>query len=143
MKKVLYSKEFRYGNSQSEFFKDFNHLNAKQDILLMDFIDAFLDKTPLCGSNKKNNYSTPNLFHYHIGYKYYNNPNPFCKHLNCYDLVENRNGQESAGVLYYLRKDSDTIIILAFGEKHIPFPKEYEPTNILIKRALGDIVDKL
>lgn len=110
---------FEYGNLNDNIFKSWKNLNKDQQILVGDFIKNVTEQKKLCGRNKGQYYD---VFHYHIGYKNYNNYfNLNCKHHKCLDLVQNDAGLTSEGVLYYIKKNSQ-IYILAFGETHAPFP---------------------
>jgi len=121
-----------------KYFKSFFYLreNEKEKFdFLFNFFENFYKK-PNCGRNKKNH--NENLYHYHIGYKKYNELDIIfknskkCYPLNkdkiycipCKNFLVNSNGQTSASVLYYYLLE-DWIIFFAWGDEHIPFPKSF------------------
>lgn len=118
-----FSDIFLKGNFQNAFFKTLEHLSKTQKELVYDFAKSVNNNKALCGKNKGQFYNGNHLFHYHIGYKSYNDKNKkVCDHAKCYDLLENTDGFSSQGVIYYV-KEKNKIKILAFGEEHCPFPK--------------------
>lgn len=122
---------FKNGNLQNDFFRSWNHLNNEQQMLVATFISNVTAENLMCGRNKGQYYNKYNVFHYHIGYKEYNNFFTMnCKHDRCKNLVENTYGLTSEGVIYYIKHDSK-IYILAFGNKHSPFPNNLIFLNIL------------
>lgn len=125
---------------------------AKENI--KEFINSYLEKKPMCGTNKdsfqKVNYEF-SFWHYHCEpyvknvLEFYNNKKCFDKkryNLNIKNSCKNcvqlnyKIGRESSHVIYYLKfNDSDTIGIVAYATKHIPFPKLTEDTIQAVMRA--------
>lgn len=129
--KVEYLDVFELGNLQNSSFKSLNHLNLEQQKLIIQFVYNVINNKILCGRNKGSYYDKYNVFHYHIGYKEYTNYFTLkCDHQKCKGLIENTNGLTSEGVIYYIKHNS-IIYILAFGEKHSPFPNKSNFLKIL------------
>lgn len=106
-----------------------------------NFHNNFLDRVPLCGTNKQsfeNSFERFSFWHYHIG-EPYNNHFDFYHGKKCYKDFQINKEQacekcinlehkqdvrmESSKVIYYVKFSENIIGIVGYGLKHNPFPK--------------------
>lgn len=131
-----------FRNKEISFLKNLQGNEKKQ---FTQFTLDFVRSRPLCGYNTTNldqdgfnDYIT--FHHYHIGDP--NKSKPYNQNLPCWSdcppctlFSENlSSSKKSAYVIHYLKNTNhpNDIFVIAYGLKHIPFPK-----NIDLKEILG------
>lgn len=145
MRKLWLSEKFAndsFRNQEISFLKNL-HSNEKKQFI--QFASNFVRSQPLCGYNTSNldqdgfhHYIT--FHHYHIGdpnkSNSYNDNTPCWANCDPCTLFSEHTSslKKSAYVIHYLKNTNhpNDIFIIAYGLKHMPFPK-----NIDLKKILG------
>lgn len=131
---------FQKGDLDEESFVDLPNMDQAQRKSLAKFIKKTTDGEPLPGKNKPShlndqlekipgtdNYENGNYWHYHCGPGY----NSSSKFSMTFDLGLNINGSTSAEVIHYIKENVDTILIVGYSPKHVPFPSSDDGHNPL------------
>lgn len=141
-----------HGELNTQYFKDAQFLNKKEQEALLDFIDKVRFDFELSGKNKPSwkddeaneisgteRYRELNCWHYHSGPNYHRKKYP----VALKGLEFNPNGDTSSEVIYYQKIDTDTIFIQAFSPKHEPFPSANSLPNPILDRTFIQKVAEL
>lgn len=137
---VRLDEPFQKGSLDEEFFTDLPKMNQEQKQALAKFISHVTNGQSLPGKNKPSYlndslekipgtsaYEEGNYWHYHCG-PGYNSSSNFSM---TFDLGINLNGSTSSEVIHYIKENRDSILIVGYSPKHIPFPNSDDGTNPL------------
>ncbi|WP_225371497.1 hypothetical protein [Klebsiella pneumoniae] len=135
---ATFSDAFLEGDYDTEFATDWKFLTPEEQAVIAEFMHDVGNGYALRGKNKPswvyddygtipgtNGYMAENYWHYHCGPTW--NSAPFKSQT--IDLKFNPGGMQSGECIHYAKISSDSIVIVGYSRKHIPFLKSEDSNN--------------
>lgn len=134
------SDAFLNGTSNIEFITDWQFLTLEEQTVIAEFMHDIGNGYALRGKNKPSwvdddhdtipgteGYEAENYWHYHCGPSWY----PGIFRGQTLDLKFNPGGMHSDECIHYAKTSEQTITIVGYSRKHIPFLKSDNKRNPL------------